>query len=437
MKHLYILLAFTMSFQSYSQDNNTVTLIVSGQGKSEDEAKQIALRSAIEQAFGTFISSETVIDNDSFVGDNITSLSQGSVLNFEILSSNRFPDSSIFLTMKAVVSITEMQKLTQSKGHSATIAGGLFGMNLKLLKLQTDSEAKVILDLARKSIRILEESIDFNLEILPPKKSNLKTELASIGIKGHHKNIDQVNCDNSYRIRFIVEARPNANLDVFIDNFLSTMNAIKMSDSEIDFAQKSGIDYYIVNCYGDSKMSFCLRSSESINYLNSLFSFSTLTLVNYRIISNDDIIKFTPIFKNDKIQYDAESYLLLSGNGVHGTVPIQILDSNRYVFVHGYVNKRTIGGTRELDRNYPSDLNRYDYDGSYNIILHKVNSKGNYVYPNTDPYIIHNYIYPGYAQEKKRTPVEDYINVRYQVIDYFLPLDDVERLSSINVSRHN
>ena len=438
MKQLLILVALTLSFQAYAQDDNTLTLVVSGQGKTQDEAKQNALRSAIEQAFGTFISSETVINNDSFVSDNITSLSQGSVLNFEILSSNSFPDSSISLTMKAVVSITEMQKLTESKGHSATIAGGLFGMNLKLLKLQSDSEAKVILDLARKSIRILEESMDFNLEIVPPKKSNLRAELTSIGLKGHFKNIDQVNCDNSYKIRFIIEARPNANLDVFIDYFLGTMNAIKMTDSEIDFAEKSGLEYYKLNCYTDSKMSFCLRNIESISYLNSLFCFSTLTLVNYDIISNDGIIRFTPIFKEEKIRYDEESYNILSGNGVNGTVPIQILDSSHYVLMHGYMNKRNLGGTREMDTHYPSDFYRNDYDGSYTIILHKVSSNGNFMYPNTQPFISHDYLYPqsGYA-EKKTTPLKDHINVRYQVIDYFLPLSDVEKLASIKVSRHH
>ena len=71
MKQLLILVALTLSFQAYAQDDNTVTLVVSGQGKTQDEAKQNALRSAIEQAFGTFISSETVINNDSFVISNV------------------------------------------------------------------------------------------------------------------------------------------------------------------------------------------------------------------------------------------------------------------------------------------------------------------------------------------------------------------------------
>lgn len=40
-----------------------VTLVVSGQGTSKDEATKVALRNAIERAFGTFVSSNTSILN--------------------------------------------------------------------------------------------------------------------------------------------------------------------------------------------------------------------------------------------------------------------------------------------------------------------------------------------------------------------------------------
>jgi hypothetical protein len=312
MKQLLILVALTLSFRSYAQDDNTVTLVVSGQGKTQDEAKQNALRSAIEQAFGTFISSETVINNDLFVSDNITSLSQGSVLNFQILSSNSFPDSSISLTMKAVVSITEMQKLTESKGHSATIAGGLFGMNLKLLKLQSDAEVRVIADLVKKSLLILQESIDFELEVQPPRKSDLRVDLQAGLSEGSYenywKNTDELEYEDIYKIRFVIECKANSNLDVFIDYFLNTLNSIKMSESEIDFAEKSGSKYYKLVTSGDgNEVFYCLRNGQSISYIDALFDFATLNLVNYSLVSNDDIINFTPIFKNGPVKYDRQS----------------------------------------------------------------------------------------------------------------------------------
>lgn len=439
MKHLYILLAVILGFQSYAQDNSTVTLIVSGQGKSEDEAKQIALRSAIEQAFGTFISSETVINNDSFVSDNITSLSQGSVLNFEVLSSNRFPDNSISLTMKAVVSITEMQKLTQSQGHSATIAGGLFGMNLKLLKLQSEAEARVIDDMSKKSLLILQESIDFNLEIEPPIKSDLREELQAGLYEGSYedywKNTRIINCDNMYRIRFTVECRPNSNLDVFIDYFINTLNSIKMSDSEIDFARKSGTKFFELKHYNGSGESFYLRNKRSVDLIAALFQASTLNLVNYDIISNDDILKFTPIFKNGSITYSDENYDLLRNKNFNYEKDIEILDSNHYFFLHGFLNTRKIAGQYEMHRNYPSDLYE-DVWGAYGFQLNKGISDSPLTLSSSDRVISHYCLYfdgPG----NKVTPIKDHMNVRYQVIDYFLPLSDVERLNTIEIKRHN
>jgi hypothetical protein len=75
MKNLVILLTCVFALNAFAQDNKTVTLIVSGQGKTQEEAKLNALRGAIEQAFGAFISSKTEILNDRLIKDEIISLS--------------------------------------------------------------------------------------------------------------------------------------------------------------------------------------------------------------------------------------------------------------------------------------------------------------------------------------------------------------------------
>ena len=71
----------------YSQSTeNIVTLTTSGTGKTIEEAKNNALRSAIEQAFGAFISSKTEILNDEIVKDEVVTLSNGSIQSFVVLS---------------------------------------------------------------------------------------------------------------------------------------------------------------------------------------------------------------------------------------------------------------------------------------------------------------------------------------------------------------
>ena len=51
-----------------------MTLVVYGTAESEDEAIKIALRSAIEQAFGTFVSANTEVLNDELVKDEIATM---------------------------------------------------------------------------------------------------------------------------------------------------------------------------------------------------------------------------------------------------------------------------------------------------------------------------------------------------------------------------
>ncbi len=92
---------------SFAQEANTVTLTVSGQGKTQDDAKQNALRNAIEQAFGTFISSNTEILNDELVKDEIVSIANGNIQKFEVISEVEVPEAGHATTLKVTVSVTK------------------------------------------------------------------------------------------------------------------------------------------------------------------------------------------------------------------------------------------------------------------------------------------------------------------------------------------
>jgi hypothetical protein len=88
MKKILLVLFFLTNLGVNAQEDKTVTFTVSGTGKTIEEAKTNALRSAIEQAFGTFISSKTEILNDNLVSDQITSIANGNIQSFEILNES-------------------------------------------------------------------------------------------------------------------------------------------------------------------------------------------------------------------------------------------------------------------------------------------------------------------------------------------------------------
>lgn len=92
MKKNILLLFFLFSYNIFAQDDKTVTLVVNGHGKTQDEARQNALRSAIEQAFGAFISSKTEILNDKLIKDEIVSVTNGNIQNYEVINEVQIPN---------------------------------------------------------------------------------------------------------------------------------------------------------------------------------------------------------------------------------------------------------------------------------------------------------------------------------------------------------
>ena len=72
MRYVLILISLTFTLNIYSKNekinsDKVVSLVTTGYGNTKDEAKQMALRDALEQAFGVFISTNTKISNDEII----------------------------------------------------------------------------------------------------------------------------------------------------------------------------------------------------------------------------------------------------------------------------------------------------------------------------------------------------------------------------------
>lgn len=118
-----------------ASENKSVTLVVSGSGTNKDEATKNALRAALEQTYGTFVSSNTQLVNDELVKDEIISVSSGNIEKYSEVSTETLKDGSISVCLQATVSIGKLVEFAQSKGASAELAGSSVVMNVKILKL--------------------------------------------------------------------------------------------------------------------------------------------------------------------------------------------------------------------------------------------------------------------------------------------------------------
>jgi hypothetical protein len=83
--------------------------------------QRAALRSAIEQAFGAFISSKTEMFNDQVVADQMSSVSSGNIKSYEVLNESQSPDGSWGATLKTIVLVDKLSSFVKAKGFSIEI----------------------------------------------------------------------------------------------------------------------------------------------------------------------------------------------------------------------------------------------------------------------------------------------------------------------------
>lgn len=251
-----------------SSSNKTTTLVVTGQGKTKYEAQQNALRNAIEQAFGAFISSKTEVLNDSLVKDEIVSVSNGNIQKFEEVSEVQLLNNDFSVTLKATVSITKLTSFVESKGWEVEFKGALFGANIRQQKLNEEAEFKAILNLCEVSNEMLSNSLDYSLETKEPILSNES---------------------NKYQIAITVKAATNENFKKFSDYFKSTVRSICMTTEEVANYNSLNKQVYTLLLYNE-KISF--RSPKTAIALQNLFIKSNQYLHNFIVATNLGSIPF-------------------------------------------------------------------------------------------------------------------------------------------------
>lgn len=125
-----------------AQNNPDVTLTVLGTGANKEEAVTNALRSAIEQAYGVFVSSDLTILNDEVVRNEIATISKGNIKSYKELSVSLLPNNNYSVTLNAVVSTSRLVSYAKSKGAAVVdFSGAVFGQRLKIMELNEKNEA--------------------------------------------------------------------------------------------------------------------------------------------------------------------------------------------------------------------------------------------------------------------------------------------------------
>jgi len=85
------------------------TILANDRGAARDQAIDDGMRKAVQQALGTYIKSETLVENFQLVEDRILSWSAGYVKKYEILKEGKAPMDSYEVQMRATVNLAELR----------------------------------------------------------------------------------------------------------------------------------------------------------------------------------------------------------------------------------------------------------------------------------------------------------------------------------------
>ena len=310
-------------------DNKTVTLTVTGTGKTLEEAKLNALRSAIEQAFGAFISYKTEILNDNLVKDEFVSIASGYIQKYNILNEFILPSGGFNTTLSATVSINKLISFFENKGGIVEFKGGLFSINIKQQILNEKAEEKVIYEMISLLHETLQKSFNYTIQAGDPK--SIDTE------------------SRNFEIPLMISATANKNMTFCAKYFYDTLYSLSLGKSELETYKSLNKGVYSI-IVDDMKINF--RNETSIKAIKSIVSNWGFYIRLFAINSGLDekfggkIIDYKKLYSNILDDKGSDPHDLCVINNYIGE-SIVFPEENQVVATISCTDKRTLN---ELDQ---------------------------------------------------------------------------------------
>jgi hypothetical protein len=307
---LFFILAVNSLLIAQSNNDKIVTIIANGKGKTAEEAKQNALRNAIEQAFGTFISSKTELMNDQLVKDEIVSVSNGNIQKFDIISELNTPSDGYLTSLSATVSISKLTSFVESKGINAEFKGNLFAFNIKQQIFNEKNEIKAISDLYEIVHSITLKSFNYSLKVNNPIATSSDNQNWKIGL-----NVSVVTNENV------------KNISSYLYKTLKGIALIK--EEQLNYLNLGKELYPLSISISDTEYDHLIfRTEKSLELIKELFQEITLGALNFKInngvneikLGSDDLAKFSKYIYKKYIKNNGSDNLYTFGLPKEGTI---------------------------------------------------------------------------------------------------------------------
>ncbi len=249
MKKLVFLALSLYCIAATAQD--VVSLVVSADGPTKTQAIDNALRSAIEQTYGTFVSANTQILNDELVKDEIATVSSGNIQKYKEVASVTLPNGNTSITLNVTISLKKLVKYAQSKGSECEFAGATFGANLRLYQFNKKNEEIAIQNMI-KQLDALRPAFDYEIVVSDP----------VIVTENPKRRNRQTNNEQQAKINVSVKIIPNEKTKLFKQIFQSTIMSLGMTENQIAQMKKDGHEFFEYLVAIDDKESRIKKSIE-------------------------------------------------------------------------------------------------------------------------------------------------------------------------------
>ena len=276
MRKVVSFLFFLLLSSSLFADNDDVQVVVTGSGANMEEATFCALRSAIEQVYGVFVSSNTLLLNDDLVRDDIASLSSGNIKSYEIIDSINIVSGSA-VTVNVTVSKSSLITYTKNHGGSTDLDGQAFMMTMKKRDLDRRNEAIILKNLEDYVYSVGNCLFDYSISVSDPVLSG-----------------------DSYKVHTGISAKANKNYKELMSYVYSTLKAISLSEDEAKQWRNAGLETFS-HRIGGPKKEWVLRNSVSLTNI-LLIDFIACSAFSWRIgIQSDNIYTYSPDISHEYI----------------------------------------------------------------------------------------------------------------------------------------
>lgn len=290
---LIAVLTATMSFTCFASEKDEIALTVTSDGVTKDEAIKNALRTAIEQAYGAFVSANTTILNDELVKDEIVTVSNGSIKEYKEIASAQTENGSYSVTLTATVSLPNLITYAKNHGSECEFAGNTFGMEMKLFKIQKENELKALYNSIPVIEAMIRNSIRWNMEVEEPRLASNEyadviSEIENGVYEGYNSKYYSYDGDEEYNIKSLNcllygdEHHPYSKERLNIELFKNIMPLSKGENVEVTFKigcayNYKGVKQYVQDLLGGLSLSYDeYRNYERKGFNPGCFSYKGL-----------------------------------------------------------------------------------------------------------------------------------------------------------------